>query len=1292
MGDLNESRKRVYPLFQKGAKPKDKQSKKIETQPPSSTTAPKDVPGLPAADGPKKAPAKSRKKSEKPVPVPAESSTTQPNFPTLSQGSEHGQAELLDIDPNNHRRKRQKMDSPTSAEPKNEAADVEFPKKGKKGRTSKTNGAALLSQIAANLDQQLPQSVEGLLHVLNGPTPLPITSSTPETDMNHKNLQNGEGNDIKGAPSVPERGPPAETLKLAPVFENSVHNPKPVSKDSIDGKPKKILRLHPKTGTIGSPPPKKSLPSIESTGKSHGRGKSPKSRIVTFRYGPDKPLPIQFGEKINKILDGIKLTAELPKNLASNPPKVTKPASIQPPKSLHPLFMGKAAPKAAKTEVDSADKAPVSESVDLTEPAFLGRARARSQTKAGSPPKSKATSFAGFGKSSIVLKFPGAVEPAWPWQDMVHVRGSQDLPKASSNIASQTRSKSKKSKYQAIQVLSNEDVIASLATELGVQRVVESIREINPDEFPPLPACLRIPIKHYEGGSALQRRLRNQLQAKFPLPKKIPASSSDDEIRTLAPVRTAPHPALTRVYNLIPTTMSAFDLGQCETQSWAHKYCPKSTADVLQSGRDAFVLKEWLQNLTVQSVETGPGGDRASSLSRTGPKSDNAGKRKRKSKKLDGFVISSDEEGNDLDEITDPEDNIESDAGQGLLKKTVVFDSAKSGKVTNTVVISGPHGCGKTAAVYAVAKELGFEVFEINSSTRRSGKDILEKVGDMTRNHLVQRSQGPFPVNDDDKRVDDALAQDLQSGRQGTMGSFFKPKEAPKPKAKPKPKPASKTEAKKNDAPTKAPSKQQKQSLILIEEADILYEADRGFWPTILELNAQSKRPIIITCSDETTLPKDLKLHAHIQFLPPPIDLATDYLLAVAACEGHIIQRHAAKSLYEGRNMDLRASLAELDFWCQFAVGDVKGGLDWFYPRWRGNNDVDADGETIRVVSEGTYEMGMGWLSQDVLESHVHHLHIEVEMLHEAWDGWQLDVGDWQTNIGIESWAKKIETLSSCKNDDKAALMMYESFAETMSEADMFSGQTFVPDNQILLDVNMPELSAKVKEDYTLAHELLEAPLLVDFSTTSKDISLWMKSRARKYLQVDQHIKHGFEVPTQLDRPSEADVIRLITKRATTTDTSLSRLDFSRAFDPISEAEKYVWSTSTALEPSSFDRNMSIIPVDLAPYIRSIVAYDARLQEERLHMSNLLSEGGKRGKRMRTTRAAMSALEGGARSTTRRDRYFASSKLNSQLVLKTGMQSWTEAALVEERAKRKALAARAEAEKPSVENEENEST
>jgi hypothetical protein len=169
-----------------------------------------------------------------------------------------------------------------------------------------------------------------------------------------------------------------------------------------------------------------------------------------------------------------------------------------------------------------------------------------------------------------------------------------------------------------------------------------------------------------------------------------------------------------------------------------------------------------------------------------------------------------------------------------------------------------------------------------------------------------------------------------------------------------------------------------------------------------------------------------------------------------------------------------------------------------------------------------------------------------------------------------------------------------------------------------------------------------------------------MKSRTRKYLQVDQHVKHGFEVPSELDRPSEAHIIDLIETHVSNPEPILARHDLSLAFDPISEPEKQYVSSNDKLEASVFDRTQAIITTDLAPYVRSIVSYDAKLQQERSRMSNLLSEGGKKPKRMRTTRSAFSALEGGARSTTRRDRYFGE-KLNPYLVLKTGLPSWLEA-------------------------------
>lgn len=182
------------------------------------------------------------------------------------------------------------------------------------------------------------------------------------------------------------------------------------------------------------------------------------------------------------------------------------------------------------------------------------------------------------------------------------------------------------------------------------------------------------------------------------------------------------------------------------------------------------------------------------------------------------------------------------------------------------------------------------------------------------------------------------------------------------------------------------------------------------------------------------------------------------------------------------------------------------------------------------------------------------------------------------------------------------------------------------------------------------------------------NVSTWIKSRARNQLQVEEHIKHGFDVPPELRSPNEAHITGLIREHSIGVDPTLKRADFSLAFDPISTPGKnYVWSNSNVLEASCFDRTMSLIVHDVAPFVRSIVAYDAKLLEERTRLSNLLSEGGRgrKGKRMRTTRSALSALEGGTRKTTRKEKYFEAQHLNPHFVLATGSPTWQTAAAAE---------------------------
>ena len=997
------------------------------------------------------------------------------------------ESEVLEIDPNDSRRKRQKTISPQNQAPE-QTEDVppstptaRRQKKASSSANIHVASAAVTPTKEATDTAREEQALESFnIHgQLGTRTPITVIIRSPRSS----DLKQGADNGVDMDSDVAKRKSSAIVTQPA-IINDTSEGTRATTDASVESKPKKILHFNPKTGTIGSPPLKKSIPTDNTKTRSNGRAKRPKSKLVTIRYGHDGVSTSAIGLKIDQILKGKKAISPMPKGKKASTSNSTEISSVDAhknvtstsavpvtrPTALHPFFSGKSVVKPAKPE-ETANIDPAVVDLERQEPSTLRRVRAGSREKPPSPSKPRSSAFTGFtgyGASIKLLKFPGAMEPAWPWKGMVHICRDGDVKVGEQRPTRDTiqiQSKARKAKYQAIEILAEEDIIATFANGLDLNMELSSINEVNMDRYPQLSSCLRVPIKHFESGYDLQKRVKVEVQARLPISRTINAEeSSEDEIQVHSSSPSTAHPAVLKAYTSIATSLTAFDQFRYETQSWTQKYSPKSAVEVLQTGREAVILKEWLQKLTVMSVETGSSdrpNSRASSVSRLSAPSklDLSGKRKRKAKKLDGFIVSSDEEDRDMDEISEPEDGSPPRDSNSLLKKTVIRASKDTPRLGNAVVISGPHGCGKTAAVYAVAKELGFEVFEINSSSRRSGKDILERVGDMTRNHLVQHSHNQALVevlDEDAQRVSDALADDIKSGRQGTMNSFFKTKDDSNPNPKPKkPKPTARSTeiAQASLVPKALPIKQkqkQKQSLILFEEVDVLYEEDKQFWVTVMNLVLQSKRPIIMTCKDESVIPTQaLALHAILRFSPPPIDLATDYMLSVAANEGHALERNAVKSLYQSRSFDLRASLTELNFWCQFAIGDVKGGLDWICPRWPLGCDVDKHGNKIRVVSEKTYEAGMGWLSQDVRESHAHHLDIEEETLHEVWDGWRLDLGDWQKNIDVSSWATKVTALSTGRTHQHACLSIYEDFADAMSIADMCSGSAFAPDNHV---------------------------------------------------------------------------------------------------------------------------------------------------------------------------------------------------------------------------------------------------
>ncbi|XP_076450106.1 uncharacterized protein LOC143286427 [Babylonia areolata] len=75
----------------------------------------------------------------------------------------------------------------------------------------------------------------------------------------------------------------------------------------------------------------------------------------------------------------------------------------------------------------------------------------------------------------------------------------------------------------------------------------------------------------------------------------------------------------------------------------------------------------------------------------------------------------------------------------------------EGGGLCNTMMLVGPHGVGKTAAVYALAQQLSYKVFEVNASSSRQGRHIVAQLQEATQSHQVaQKKDGiilsPPPV------------------------------------------------------------------------------------------------------------------------------------------------------------------------------------------------------------------------------------------------------------------------------------------------------------------------------------------------------------------------------------------------------------------------------------------------------------------------------------------------------------------------------------------------------------------
>jgi DNA polymerase III delta prime subunit len=776
----------------------------------------------------------------------------------------------------------------------------------------------------------------------------------------------------------------------------------------------------------------------------------------------------------------------------------------------------------------------------------------------------------------------------------------------------QTANDRKKSKIAAISIRDEENVLLT-----GTAEARKTARQFEHPQDAIV--SLRHPIRHVASNQILHTAMEKQMSWSSPNPR-FPWNASS--------------PPLAKIGTSLLSSVSAFDCAKYETQLWTHKYAPKAAEEVLQLGREPQMLRDWLRHLTITAVDTGkPPKDTPKSKN----KRDKKRKNRQKADKLDGFIVSSEEEASEMDNLSGSDDELSggvTTSAQRTVVRSGDMAAAEKVQMTNAILLSGPAGCGKTASVYAVAKELGFEVFEINPGSRRSARDMLERVGDMTQNHLVHLLN-----------VSENLAESAKDdGKQNKLMSFFKGPSKPKqPDTQPEPSP-------KLEADPKRP-RQQKQSLILLEEADLLFEEDRQFWTGVLTLIAQSRRPIIITCNDESLIPtQEISLHAILRYQKPPQDFSVDYLLLIAASEGHILKREAVTRLYQGSGMDLRRSLMDLNFWCQMGVGSKKAGLDWLLPAWPPASNVDYNGDRVRVLSLNTYERFMGWFNRDLLLSR-DSLEKEAEINRNTFHWWGLGLQE-SEDMGGRSEVELMpptQFQSSSKTAQLEMLCREADYYDMRSSLDILCSSCSIDMNNVSgihtfadtpaninqdgIDISAPPLPEGHRSNYLDTYPLLQSDLRIEHSSLSEAVSTTF----------DALLSQTFRPTTNTDLESSYAnrIVSKIVRSGNPQQTPPSTLpQFQRIFEPIMRAN-YSMPTPTARHAPSFENGLAAITEDLAPYIRGIMVFDGRLHQYRQKLYELTAQQQRGEKRSRTTRASRAALEGGDKASTRKERWFA---------------------------------------------------
>lgn len=276
------------------------------------------------------------------------------------------------------------------------------------------------------------------------------------------------------------------------------------------------------------------------------------------------------------------------------------------------------------------------------------------------------------------------------------------------------------------------------------------------------------------------------------------------------------------------------EINMCSAAIWTEKYKPISSEEIIGNNSSVLELRNWLSTWIEYSFEQ---------------RTTNRKRRRINSGSSDDFCSRNDTKDTDVVPL-------------------------------NTMILLGSCGSGKTSTVYALCNELNINVIELNASSKRPGKRILQELQEATKSHQVKNT-------------------DVAS-----VGSFFH---------------------KVDDSSKDGDISKKDMSLLLVEDADIVFdEQDDGFVSALGSLVASSKRPIIITSSDSNCahLQKFISQHKVITFNNLSSKILGTWLQILCFVEGIRVDVTEVSKLLDWNKGDVRKTILQLQFWAQ-SGGDL---------------------------------------------------------------------------------------------------------------------------------------------------------------------------------------------------------------------------------------------------------------------------------------------------------------------------------------------------------------------------------